>query len=317
MLTKKERPLRVTVVITACSDDRGLRESLAKVTRQAKSMGASTLLIFNTWPDDLPRPARVELEKQVDLLLFEPRPGKSVALNTAVQAVASDIFAFTDDDALPSEKWLSRLLEPFYADRDLAGVGGPVEPVFPETPLPSWYRRLVRHKGTSFLGPKHYLGESYRMYDLPVGGSISPVPLGSNCAWRHEWLERFPFREDLGPNRTTGLRGGEDTCFALEVMEAGGRVAYVPRALVHHPVEESRTKLDYVREGFAYQGKEYARILKILSRECEDLDLFQRRVEREGGFSDTIAWLGPPRRQIKRQLSRSFAREVCAEFQSS
>ena len=305
---------RATVVVTACGDDRGLRDTLERLRPQVDRVDAELLLIFNTWPDDISRGDRDELEGLVDVLLFEPRTGKSHALNTAVRATNSEVVAFTDDDATPGNHWLIELLRPLADDPSAAGVGGPIEPVFPAEGPPSWYRLIVARRATHFLGPKHHLEDGVTEYERPRGGSTSPVPLGANMAWRRSWLERFPFRTDLGPNRETGLRGGEDTCLGLEILEAGGAVRYAPHALVHHHVAPERMELDFVERCYAAQGLEYARVLTHLGRRPDD-EAKLRRSARPQPVKDAWRRIGPSHRRIKRRFAKAFAASACEELE--
>src|SRR5947208_6862714 len=41
--------------------------------------------------------------------VFEPRQGKSFALNTAMERARGDVIALTDDDVIPSRQWLARI----------------------------------------------------------------------------------------------------------------------------------------------------------------------------------------------------------------
>ena len=43
--------------------------------------------------------------------IFEPRPGKSYALNTGLQHCDGEILAFTDDDIMAEPTWLENLAE--------------------------------------------------------------------------------------------------------------------------------------------------------------------------------------------------------------
>lgn len=304
---------RATVVVTACSVERGLPGTLAAVRAQADAADAEVLLVFNVAEDEIPADDLDGVAPLVDRVLFEPRPGKSVALNSAVEAAGSEIVAFTDDDAVPREGWLEAVVAPFEADGTLEGVGGRVVPVFPDAPPPAWYVRLVRRKPSHFLGPKHDLGDAEIDYELPLGDSISPVPLGANCAWRRSVLLRIPYREELGPNRATGMRGGEDTCLALEVLAAGGRIRYVPDAIVEHPVEPERMTRDYVIEGFRRQGREYGTVMRTLGRTVAD-PARMRRAANRGEDAWWLRTLQGPYKTFKRELRREFAREVCSSL---
>lgn len=309
MQHRTQHPLRVTVVITAWKDSPELRRTIAVVRRQARRAGATSLLMFNAWQDDVPHSALVELEREVDQVLFEPRPGKSIALNTAVLAVPCEVMVFTEDKIVPSEDWLARLVAPFEADKHLAGAGGPVERVYKDGP--SWFRNLESDGlGLKRVQGGHYMGDSYRLYDRPGEDELGPVPTGKNYAWRRNWLERFPFRENLGANRVTGTCGGEDVCLGLQVLQAGGRVAYVPRAVMYDPVEQAEIRLDHLRRRYGASGREVARILRALGRPVPEPGRIGSAFE---GITDTLAWLGPPGVRIRRELGRTYQREFVRE----
>src|SRR5580658_9941527 len=57
--------------------------------------------------------------------LFEPRPGKSYALNAGIGQARGDIVAFMDDDVSVDPAWLRNLTKALYGGT-WAGVGGRV-----------------------------------------------------------------------------------------------------------------------------------------------------------------------------------------------
>ncbi|MEM6673957.1 MAG: glycosyltransferase [Planctomycetota bacterium] len=305
----------VTVVVTACSVDRGLGETLTAVAAQAQPLGAESLLVFNCAESALPAEDVRSMAEIVDRVLFVEEPGKSNALNAAARASDADVLAFTDDDAMPRPGWLEALIDPFGADSELAGVGGPVVPVFPDGPPPRWYRQLVSNKSTHFLGPKHDLGPEPIEYELPLGDSVSPVPLGANCAWSRTWLERFPYRPELGPNRATGMRGGEDTCLAIEVMQAGGCVRYAPDAIVEHPVTPERLTQKYVIDGFQVQGSELPVIMEQLGRKISNPKRFEKAIRRRDPMP-LQRWLLGDYKLVKRRARRAYAEAILSKLAS-
>ena len=111
-----------------------------------------------------------------------------------------------------------------------------------------------------FLGPVHDLGPEPRLYD---GAHRWEAPVGANCAFRRSLLHEG-FRVDLGPNRETGLRGGEDLELGLRLMRRGHELLYVPDAVVRHPVTRARMTLSYARGGFFAQGVEQVRLMQAL-----------------------------------------------------
>jgi len=260
------RAVAFSVVVATSGTSPCLPNTLRLVREQMRAMAepGELVLAVNDRRQALPRGRLDELEAAADLLLFEPRPGKSHALNQAVRAAAGDVVAFIDDDALPEPGWLEALLRPLLDDPELAGVGGRVVPVLPEQGVPGWYRRLVRGRQGYFLGPVHDLGPEARAYDA---GNMGQMPLGTNSAYRRALLAEIGYAPELGPNRVDGTRGGEDLLMAKRVLDRGLRVVYEPRALVLHPVDEPRLTPRYVLEGYYWQGVEKVRLRRALGQQ--------------------------------------------------
>jgi glucosyl-dolichyl phosphate glucuronosyltransferase len=74
--------------------------------------------------------------------LFEARPGKSNALNRAVQDAKGKYLVCTDDDVLVDSRWLIEYKSAFEAWPDAVLFGGPVEPWFQKTP-PPWLLQVL------------------------------------------------------------------------------------------------------------------------------------------------------------------------------
>lgn len=281
---------RVSVVVATTADTEGLTGLLERLRPQVDAAGGELLVAVNRERSAVRREVVEACERLADHVLFEPRPGKSRALNQAVSKARGDLCAFIDDDAQPAPDWLAELLAPFDQDPDVAGVGGRVLPVLPGEGVPGWYLRLCRSRPTHFLGPRHDLGERSRDY---AAGSFATLPLGVNCAWRRALLAELGYADDLGPNRESGTRGGEDTLLARRVVDGGRRVVYAPKAVVQHPVTRERLQARYVLEGFYWQGVERVRIHRHLGLGFEQqfLDKARRRVRRAAVWAALERWL--------------------------
>jgi cellulose synthase/poly-beta-1,6-N-acetylglucosamine synthase-like glycosyltransferase len=272
---------RLSVVVTACADSPALRTCLARVRSQADPLGAELLLVVNG-PEASVGDARLELEKLCDQLVFEPTVGKSHALNRAVDTARGEVIAFTDDDAEPEAGWLAALSATLLAaDRpaELVGTGGPVHPIFPEDATPAWFRERVESKHTYFLGPRHDLGPKPVEYDL-ADDIRTGIPIGANCAYRREAFASYRYEPQLGPNRETGMRGGEDTLLAMQLLKAGLHLRYCPDARVRHPVHPDRMRVKYVRRAYFVQGVEWARIRRLLDAPLPSVESVRAKVSR-------------------------------------
>jgi glycosyltransferase involved in cell wall biosynthesis len=166
--------------------------------------------------------------------LFEPNQGKSFALNRGIREADGDIFAFIDDDVVVEPNWLLELTKPL-ADSRWIGTGGRVYLPKDFTP-PSWLAIEGKQSLASILA-QFDLGSEVRELTRP--------PIGNNMAFRKEVFERFGgFRTDLGPKPGSEIRC-EDTELGSRVMKGGGKVLYVPTAVVHHEIDEDRVSKPY------------------------------------------------------------------------
>jgi|SRR5580704_3450335 glycosyltransferase involved in cell wall biosynthesis len=166
--------------------------------------------------------------------LFEPKAGKSFALNTGIRESKGDILAFMDDDVTVDSNWLQNLCAPLN-DSQWAGSGGRILPPSGFSP-PKWL---------ALTGP-YDMGGVLALFDRGASPcEIDWPPYGTNMAFRKEMFKKHGgFREDLGPTPGSELRN-EDTEFGWRVMRGGDRIRYEPSAIVYHPVPKERLKKKY------------------------------------------------------------------------
>jgi glycosyltransferase involved in cell wall biosynthesis len=165
---------------------------------------------------------------------FEPRQGKSFALNTGIQAARGEVLAFTDDDVIVEPTWLFEISEPLRGE-EWAGAGGRIRPARKFTP-PKWLN----------LEGEFEMGGQLVLFDRGDASiELSVPPFGANMAFRSAIFKEYGgFRTDLGPEGTAQIRG-EDTEFCERLTKAGCRMYYVPSAIVYHEIPEYRLKKSF------------------------------------------------------------------------
>lgn len=176
--------------------------------------------------------------------VFEPRPGKSYALNTGVLQSQGAIIAFADDDTTVELTWLDRLTAPLRCG-DWSGSGGPVILQW-SCPRPTWLTKDATLAPLAGLNPDRLAGEI-----------SEPILYGGNLALRRTMFESYGgFRTDLGPspNRETP-RPNEDTEYVRRLLLAGERLFYEPSAVVFHPVPASRLRKSYFLNWWFDKGR--------------------------------------------------------------
>jgi glycosyltransferase involved in cell wall biosynthesis len=165
--------------------------------------------------------------------LFEPKPGKSNALNAGIRETDADVLAFMDDDVVVEPTWLQELSAPLL-NGPWAGVGGRIL-LQPMSTTPNWLPTNERYG----LAP-------LAMFDLGTeAGPLHEPPYGTNMAFRRRVFEKYSgFRTDLGPRAGDEVKN-EDSEFGQRLMKAGEQLWYEPSAVVYHSVPEKRLQKAY------------------------------------------------------------------------
>jgi glycosyltransferase involved in cell wall biosynthesis len=189
----------------------------------------------------------------VDLqYLFEPRQGKSHALNTGLAAATAAIVVFTDDDVQMTEHWVEQACRPMLDDPSIAYTGGPVRPIW-ERPSPAW---LDQARGDLWgtlaildYGPERFVFEERQR-----------VPLGANMAVRRSLIDRIGgFDPELG-RRGNSLLGQEQAEFFCRSRASGARGLYEPAMELHHHVPATRLTKEYFRRWWYWKGVSKSRL---------------------------------------------------------
>jgi glycosyltransferase involved in cell wall biosynthesis len=240
--------VHLSVVICTWNRAESLQKTLESIERSRLPEGTEWELIVvdNNSTDNTAAVCQSFLQRIPGRYLYEKQAGKSYALNTAVENVSGDVIAFTDDDVVVSDGWLSALLLAF-KEHDCAGAGGRIVPVW-NSPKPGWFAVDGPHR--LMLAIVEYdLGDKYE------DCRIDNPPFGANFAFRKRIFEKYGrFRTDLGPMAGTTFRG-EDSEYCRRLMSQGEKLVYVPGAVVFHPVPEERTKKRYFESWYFDYGR--------------------------------------------------------------
>ena len=176
--------------------------------------------------------------------LFEPRQGKSRALNTGIAHSKAELIAFLDDDITVSADWfveIDRLFSVRWNEIDFAG--GKILPRW-ETQPPVWLPDNL--SGVLALQDN---GDE----EFAYGGSDAELPGCQAVIKRSVLMEVGPYNEELGPSGTKLLRGEDDDMY-YRLIQAGKRGLYTPNLVVFHHVPQCRLTKRYFREWFFCWG---------------------------------------------------------------
>ena len=161
--------------------------------------------------------------------------GLSHARNAGIQASASPVIVFLDDDAFVTEGWCNAVTETFRARPEIRVAGGRVLPRYDSPVLPHWYdaKRLSGYLSCLDWGAT---GRFLRRGEWIVG---------ANMAWRRDVFAEFgTFKTELGRTGSASL------------LERVGieNIWYEPAFTVEHLVAVERMTLPFFRRRIYWQA---------------------------------------------------------------
>jgi GT2 family glycosyltransferase len=165
--------------------------------------------------------------------------GPAAARNLGIVSAQNDLILFTDDDCEPDPNWVRELHTAMRDCPEFAGVGGPV----------------VSAAGSRF-GP---FFDHHRLLD-PKLADLDKRPaylVTANAAYtKDRLLSVGGFCEDLR------RPGGEDPGLSFKIAAEGGRMGFVPTAIVYHHYSSKLRSVARTFWNYGYGGCYVARAYK-------------------------------------------------------
>ncbi|WP_319562194.1 glycosyltransferase [Marispirochaeta sp.] len=211
---------------------------------------------------------------------FEKKPGKNVALNTAIREASSlgEIVVFTDDDIIPHLDWIVKISDASTRWKNYSVFGGRVELFWPPSNIPMWAKEIAKDP---WAFAAHDLGDKEVLY--PENRN----PAGPNYWIRRELLEKgYKFNESIGPHPKNRIMGSETT-FLYQLRENGYNPVFIPDAAVQHHVDKELLEPSGILKRAFTNGRGAAR--QFFLRQPDELKkyVFFKRVKAGAGI---IKW---------------------------
>jgi glycosyltransferase involved in cell wall biosynthesis len=181
-------------------------------------------------------------------------PGLSGGRRTGSERARGDVVAFIDDDAIADPDWLEQL-SGVYADPNVLGAGGVIEPLW-EEPAPRWFPAEFNWVvGCTYAG-------------MPVTRGRVRNPIGANMSVRAAVLARTgAFDPRLGrvPGSKAVSGAAEETefCVRASQLHPGHYWIYEPRARVRHSVPPQRASWRYFMRRCVVEGTAKAMLAHV------------------------------------------------------
>lgn len=252
MTPVRSRPT-ASVIICCWTEDRFDDLAVAIRSSEAQTVEPFEIVVVADYNPDLLARVRCGFPDVVAVENTGPR-GLSGARNSGVAAAAGDVVAFLDDDAVARPDWLEHLLAP-YAEPQVAGVGGAIEP--------AWDVRRPR----SFPEEFHWVvGCTWR--GMPTTQAPVRNLIGANMSFRRELLLAVGgFHAGLGRIGSRPL-GCEETELCLRLRRtADVTLLFEPRARVAHRVPRQRAGFAYFRSRCYSEGLSKALVVRLAGRD--------------------------------------------------
>jgi GT2 family glycosyltransferase len=222
------------VTIVVCTRDRteGLRECL-RTLQQVTYDPIEIIVVDNAPSQNATRQAVTALAQDDPRIRYtcELRPGLSRARNHGLNQAKYDIVAFTDDDTMVDSGWLAAVATGFAVDPEVMCVTGLVASRELDTGSQRYFDS--RYSWGEAFEPRRYDLAAHRHPSRLYPFSAGMFGTGANFAVRRSAIADLGgFDPLLGVGSPS--RGGEDLDMFLRIILAGGRICYLPSALVWH-----------------------------------------------------------------------------------
>ena len=155
-------------------------------------------------------------EENLDVKLIYKNVPAGHKRNIGVEKAKGEIIAFTDDDTVLREDWLSNAVAYIGKESEFVGVGGPN--FTPEEELP-FAKAVGRIFGSKFLFSFRYTIKREKAIEIEHNPTC-------NYILKKKVFEKVQFDEKLWP--------GEDVEFDIRLKREGFRIIYAPDVVVWH-----------------------------------------------------------------------------------
>jgi glucosyl-dolichyl phosphate glucuronosyltransferase len=239
-----------SIIICTYNRSASLIDTLENITRMAVPKGIEweVLVVDNNSSDDTRRKIEDFIRKGHSniIYLFEGNQGKAHALNHAISKATGEVLAFTDDDALLDDDWLSLIIDTFNRYNPDC-VGGKVVPLW-LAERPVWLK-------DNLLNVLAMLNYGDEMYELDW--RTDQMLYGVNYALKKEFfINHGSFNTELCARGA----GNEDHELFQRLRRVHGRAIYHPGIVVRHKVFPERMEKTYFRKWHFLVGKDRAKI---------------------------------------------------------
>lgn len=228
MSKKKKAKVDATVIIPTYNSADRIGCTLTAVEAALKnSKYSAEVIVVNDGSSDNTRNIVSKFPKAKQIII--PNGGPSKARNVGAKVAQGDYLIFIDDDCVPTITWFSSLLDAFQIDPTIYGAKGAYKSVQPQ-----FFARFTQ------------LEYEHKYEKLLKNRYIDFVDTYSAIYRKKAFVEAGGFNENFKQ------ASAEDTDLSFRINERGGRLVFVPDAIVFHTHPDTARKYFKKRYTFAF-----------------------------------------------------------------
>ncbi len=255
--------MRTSVVVITRNRADFIGEAFAAITRQDCADFETIVVDSSTGAD---REKTEQLARQYGIkYVAEPRRGQSLARNQGIAHSTGEIIAFTDDDCVPAQDWLSRTVKNFSdpavwicTGRVVQHSRGDAADLFEEVAGQDLggERRVFGPEDIRF-GLGFLLSNVTKVFAKHLK-SGAPVPFGighgSSMTFRREALQKLGGFDERFGGESIIKYAIENIELFYRALKSGHQIVYEPLAVVRHKHKLSTEEVFKTRYIYSYTG---------------------------------------------------------------
>ena len=235
----------ISVIVVTHNRIESLKSCIESILSQTAKNEHEIIVIDNASGDNTFESLKKEYKGSLKLIKNDTKKSLQYCKRIGLEKSSGEIIAFTDDDCIPYEKWLSSILKCFNNfDCDISG--GPVKPLN-KLNLPWWWQNSMN-------------------WTIGIADITFPsfLPLGCNIAFRRNVLKDIEL-VDYYNSYDPDIVYSEDTLRIKNALKKGYKLTIDNTMVVYHDISPNKLSFKYIIQRSWLEGNHWAKNQKDLN----------------------------------------------------
>jgi len=175
--------------------------------------------------------------------VFEPRQGRSFALNAGISSTTGDLIGMVDDDEEIERLWYTTIHSAF-SGGSIDFIGGPY--------IPRWGAECPEWLPRNYMGAIGWIDGGDKI--VPFDESYPGILMGGNAVLTRTIINTVGYYDTRLGRSGTRLLAGEDEDMYQRLLAVGARGSYRPDLIIYHYIPPERLVKGYFRRWCFWRG---------------------------------------------------------------